>query len=180
MNILNAQPRDLPRVERGVTIPKIIHQTYKSRDLPPQFQASIDQLKAANPGWDYRFYDDSDIAKFISTFYGPHILKYYERINPQYGPARADLFRYLLLYKYGGVYLDIKSTFTKPIDEVVQTDDQYLLAQWCNRKDEKHEGFGMQSELNMTDGGEFQQWHIISAPGHPFLRAVIKISANQY
>ncbi len=111
---------DLPKTEMGKSIPKIIHQTFKTRNLPPELQENVDKLKAKNPGWEYRFYDDSDIIKFISTFYGYEILTYFERINPKYGAARADLFRYLLMYIYGGVYLDIKSTFTRPIDEVLQ------------------------------------------------------------
>lgn len=164
---------DLPKIEQGKNIPKIIHQTYKTRNLPQELEINVIQLKQKNPGWEYRFYNDSDIIQFISIFYGPDILTYYEKINPNYGAARADLFRYLLLYKYGGVYLDIKSTLSKPIDEILQSGDQYLLANWANEQDEEHEGWGLYKELSTVAGGEFQQWHIIAVPGHPFLRAVI-------
>jgi len=137
--------------------------------------ANVNQLKSMNPTWKYQFYDDNDIISLICEQYGPHILSYYKRINNKYGAARADLFRYLLLYKYGGAYFDIKSTCTKPLDEVIQAGDKYLLSSYCNRSGEKHDGWGIHEELNMLDGGEFQQWHIICVPGHPFLRAVIDL-----
>ncbi|MEL7656657.1 MAG: glycosyltransferase [Bacillota bacterium] len=164
---------NLPHFKIESKIPKIIHQTYKTRNLPAELQLIVDQLKAANPEWEYRFYADDDIVRFISTVYGQQVLAYYNRINPNYGAAKADLFRYLLMYKEGGVYLDIKSSFEKPINDILKQDDQYLLCGWDNRKGEKHEGFGLHKELSAIEGGEYEQWHIIAAPGSPFLRAVI-------
>ena len=169
----------LPDIEEAAAIPKIIHQTFQSRNLPAEFQKNIDQLKALNSKWEHRLYDDNDIKQFISDVYGLGILAYFNRINPKYGAAKADLFRYLLLYKNGGVYLDIKSTFTKPIDQVLKSDDRYLLAKWSNKPGEKREGWGMPKELDMIPGGEFQQWHIVATSGHPFLKAVIeRVLAN--
>ncbi len=164
----------LPDIEQAAAIPRIIHQTFQSRNLPAEFQKNVDQLKTLNPEWEHRLYDDDDIRQFISDVYGLGILAYFNRINPRYGAARADLFRYLLLYKYGGVYLDIKSTFTQPIDQVLKPDDRYLLAKWSNKPGAKREGWGMPKELEMIPGGEFQQWHIVATPGHPFLKAVIE------
>lgn len=163
-----------PPAAIGSRIPKIIHQTYFTRDLPPALQDNVDRLRRENPDWEYRFYDDADIAEFITTHYGAQMFAYYTRINPGYSAARIDLFRYLLLYHTGGVYLDIKSTFTKAIDTIVSPDDQYLLCGWANHAGEIHEGFGLSPDLKNMTGGEFQQWHVIAAPGHPFLRAVIE------
>ena len=132
-------------------------------------------IRAANPNWEYRFYDD-DAAGFISTNYGPRVLRYYDRINDKYGPARADLFRYLLLYKCGGAYFDIKSSPAKPLDEILLSDDRYLLSRWNNQpgRDNPFAGWGLHPELRSAPGGEFQQWHIVAAPGHPFLKAAIE------
>lgn len=172
----DAVPHGLPDFARGSEIPRIIHQTFPTKNLPPQFQANARRLQAMNPAWKYALYDDSDILEFIATAYGPKILSYYKRINPKYGAVRADLFRYLLLYKLGGVYLDIKSTLARPIDDVLRPGDQYLLAGWRNGPGEEHEGYGIGDDLCMVDGGEFQQWHIIAAPGHPFLKAAIDMT----
>ena len=120
----------MPEFAQGSTIPRIIHQTFYERTLSPELQANVDRLRALNPGWEYRFYDDADIAAFIRENYPPLIWAYYQRIDSRYGAARADLFRYLLMYKVGGVYLDIKSTAMRPLDTVLCPDDRFILSKW--------------------------------------------------
>jgi inositol phosphorylceramide mannosyltransferase catalytic subunit len=170
-------PSDIvPVFAAGTAIPKVIHQTYPDahRNLPSILEQNVRKITALNPGWEHRLYDDNDIASFIDSTYGARVLDYYNRLNEKYGAARADLFRYLLLYRHGGVYLDIKASLERPLDSVLHPDDVYLLSRWRNRKGEQYEGWGIHSRLRQIGRQEFQQWHIIAAPGHPFLRAVIQ------
>ncbi len=162
-----------PELDRQETIPRIIHQTYPTRDLPEQVQQNVDRLRRNNPAWIYKFYDDAGIEAFILKEYGQGMLSDYLQINPRYGAARADLFRYLVIYKLGGVYLDIKSSFIRPIDQVLHGNEQYIISYWDNAQGERYEGYGIHPELASYPRGEIQQWHVIAAPGHPFLRAMI-------
>lgn len=122
----------LPRVVPGMRIPRIIHQTYPGTALPEALRDNVADLVSANPGWDHRLYDDQAIERFISDYYPREVLAAYLRIRPEYGAARADLFRYLAIYRLGGVYLDMKSRFIRPIDEVTDGDEGIVLAQWRN------------------------------------------------
>jgi mannosyltransferase OCH1-like enzyme len=165
----------VPIRPEGTFVPRIIHQTYRdAASLPPEIRASIDDLRARNPGWEYRFHDDAAVARFIRDAYGEAVFRQFERIDRRYGAARADLFRYLLMYHTGGVYLDIKSTVTRPLDEIVRPDDRLILTQWP--REGRFEGAGRHDWefAGKIEGGEFQQWHLICAPGHPGLRAVIQ------
>jgi inositol phosphorylceramide mannosyltransferase catalytic subunit len=166
----------LPVFPTGAAIPRIIHQTYADahESMPFILEENVRKIKALNPGWEHRLYDDDDIAEFIESTYGSRVLDYYQRINVKYGAARADLFRYLLVYRHGGVYLDIKASLEKPLDSVLLPDDVYLLSRWRNRKGEEFEGWGIHNRLRQFGRQEFQQWHIIAAPGHAFLKAVIE------
>ena len=110
-------------------IPKIIHQTFKSNQLSREIKENIKKLKSQNPEYEYQFYSDEGVKKFITENY-PDYLQYYDMINPKFGAARADFFRYLVIYKHGGVYLDIKSTTTKPLREIIKPDDRYILTHW--------------------------------------------------
>ena len=165
--------RELGRSELGATIPKILHQTFATRDLPAALRANVEELRRLNPDWDHRLYDDAMIETFIAEEYGDGILAAYRRIDPRYGAARADLFRYLLVYRVGGVYLDIKSSFAGPISGVIKGDESFIVSRWSNGKGERYEGYGLKPEVAQYPGGELQQWHVIAAPGHPFLRAVL-------
>jgi inositol phosphorylceramide mannosyltransferase catalytic subunit len=162
----------LPRVEQVASIPRVLHQTFPSRILPIAFRENVRRLRELHPNWDYRFYDDDDIVQYIRTHYGEEIFAYFMRIDARYGAARADVFRYLLMYREGGVYLDIKSAARGPLDEVLRSDDQYVLSYW---RGSQFSGWGDYSELREYGGREFQQWHIITAPGHPYLRSVLEI-----
>ena len=173
---LNAAPRTglIPHFRMGQSIPKLIHQTFGNRDLPPEIARNIARLRLLNPGWTHYFYDEDDCIAFIHNEYGPEVLDYYVRINREYGAARADLFRYLLMYRLGGVYLDLKSSASRPFDEILEPGDRYLLSHWHNDGGATFAGWGKHDELQDMPDGEYQQWFIICAPGHPFLRAVIE------
>lgn len=98
----------LPTVAFVPGIPHNIYQTTKSKEkLPSAIAENIEKLKSATPGWSYQLFDDWDIDQFILRHYGQSLLSYYNRIAPGYGAAKADFFRYFLICRFGGVYLDI-------------------------------------------------------------------------
>jgi mannosyltransferase OCH1-like enzyme len=146
-------------------IPKKIFQLIPDKNkIHPDFLQNIDYIKNLNPDWEYILMDDKDIDEYIKKYY-PHLIYYYNRINPKYGAARADFFRYLLMYKEGGAYFDIKSASRFPLNNILKYDDEYILSHFdweCHRDYLKH------------PYGEFQQWHIICRPNHPYLKAVIE------
>ncbi len=173
---LNEAPRSslVSTVPAGNGIPKIIHQTYHKAPWPAGLAENVATLQRLNPDWEYRFYDDAAAEIFIAQHYGERVSRLYDRIDARYGAARADLFRYLLLYRLGGVYLDMKSTADQPLDHFIRPDDTFLLSHWHYKPGEQYEGWGVHRELSAVGLIEFQQWHVICAPGHPFLKAVIE------
>lgn len=158
---------------RKYSISRIIHQTHDEDIIPEHFLPGVERLRAYNPSWEYIYWNEKDRLDFIYQYYGWKVLKAYLSINPRYGAARADLFRYLCIYKLGGIYLDLKSTTNISFDDLVHPEDQYLLSQWRNGQGESSEGCGLGPEVACVKGGEFQQWHIAAAAGHPFLKNVI-------
>lgn len=158
----------------GDFIPKKIHQTYPNGKLPNEIRTNIEKIKTLNPGWEYKLYDDDDIQQYIFENYPATVLEYFNRINKRYGAAKADVFRYLLLYKEGGVYLDIKSSLNRSLDDVLLVNDKYILSHWDDSKGSAREGWGRHRDLKNFSAGEFQQWFIISVPGHPFLKKVLE------
>ena len=147
-------------------IPKIIYQTYPTKNINSDIQNNINNLKKLNPDYEYILYDDNDIINFIKNNYSQHILDTYNSINPEYGPARADYFRYLLMYKKGGIYLDIKSSCDRPFDSIINKNDEFILTHW---------GVGIdawQEELK-NKYGEYCNWNIIIKKNHPLMKKII-------
>jgi mannosyltransferase OCH1-like enzyme len=88
-------------------IPKIIWQTheYKYEDIPIMYRENIKTYQDLD-GWDYRYNSALDRELFISKYF-PEYLHLYSYIRP--GIYKSDFWRYLVLYKYGGFYVDMDS-----------------------------------------------------------------------
>lgn len=163
----------LPLVPYREGIPRHIYQTTYTKALPKEIQASIEEMMKGNPDWEHHLFDDQDIEDFILEHYGEKILGYYLRISPSYGAARADFFRYLLMYRLGGVYVDIKTCVRGHLDDLLRPDDSFLISYWDNEPGDLHEGQTFVCELDHIPRGEYVQWCIISSEGHPLMRAVL-------
>jgi mannosyltransferase OCH1-like enzyme len=87
-------------------IPHNIFQTWHSKKLPKSMFLAISQIKKANPRFNHYLFDDDDCCKFIKKHFNDDVLNAYDRLIP--GAYKADLWRYCVLYKMGGIYLDIK------------------------------------------------------------------------
>ena len=79
-------------------IPRHIYQTYVQRT---PFMASWQQ----QPGWQHHFFDDVACRRFVQQHLGPTVYAAYMRLTP--GAARADLWRYCVLWVRGGIYADL-------------------------------------------------------------------------
>ena len=73
--------------------------------------------------YNFIFYDDNDCELFIKNNFDENVYKAYMSINSVYGAMKADFFRYCILYKNGGVYLDIDSVILRPLDELIRDDE---------------------------------------------------------
>jgi len=137
-----------------MAIPKIIHQTFKTNKLPFITRWYINSFKRKNPRYKYEFYDDDRVEAFFANEFGGDVLRAYQKLN--IGAAKADMFRYAVLYKFGGVYLDIDSYISSDLDTFIQPEDTAILTL------ERHHDF-------------YAQWALIYAPGHPFLKKTLDL-----
>ncbi len=140
-----------------MAIPKNIFQTFKTSRLPFITRFYIRRLQRQNPGWDYQFYDDERIGQFFAKEFPPAYLSAYESLT--IGAAKADFFRYAVLYKYGGVYLDIDGYARKPLDQFILPDDEAVIS---------YEG----------NPGLYCQWALIFNKEHPFLKRTLENVLN--
>jgi len=140
-------------------IPKIIHQTYVSyAQLPLITRFFMKRMLGLCPGYRHEFYDDERIDQFLIEEYGAKVHSTYRKIA--IGAAKADFFRYALLLKKGGIYLDVDSSVLRNLDGLTKPDDVAVIA-------------------NENNPGVYVQWALIYAPGHPFLAATLdKVMGN--
>jgi hypothetical protein len=137
-------------------IPKIIWQTMKSNHVPSIMKGFSNSWIENNPEYEYRFCDDDEIIRFIKCEF-PEYFEGYQKI--QYGASKADLWRYLVIYQFGGVYADMDCRCLSPLRKWIETDSEYVTQLGVNH--------------------DLCQWLIISVPKNPiFLRAAEKSLKN--
>ncbi|GBQ92476.1 glycosyltransferase family 32 protein [Asaia krungthepensis] len=169
-------PAIAPASDAFSPIPRRLHFICNDRaTLDPALIANIERTAAINPGWEVTLWDEAARFEFITEHYGWDVLKLYLMIGPEYGAAKADLFRYLLIFKLGGVYLDLKSTTARPLDAILREDDAFILSQWNMSGSGVHRNWGLGATIAHVKGGEYQQWFLIARPLHPYLRRVIQL-----
>ena len=105
----------VPEMALGKEISRHIFQTYRAKTgLPHEIEQNIEHIKRLNPDYEYHLFDDEDIKAFILEHYGEVVWGYYQRIAPIYGAARADFFRYLLVYQLEACTLTSSPPWTSP------------------------------------------------------------------
>ena len=99
-------------------IPKLIIKTswHKLNKLPSEIRDALNIAIELNPDYKVYYFDDDDIDNFIKS-YGEKEYSAYKKLIP--GAYKADLFRYCILYKYGGCYSDIGHIMLKSLDYII-------------------------------------------------------------
>lgn len=137
-----------------MSIPKTIYQTFKSNKLPLITRWQISKFRRKNRDYSYEFYDDKRIESFLKEAYDDETLKLYQQLN--IGAAKADFFRYAILLKKGGIYLDIDSSINGSLNDFILSDDVAIIS------DERNPGLCV-------------QWALVFEAQHPFLQKTMEL-----
>ena len=82
----------------------------------PKGKGDPDSWKRLNPGWEYRFWTDVDLDRFMKAQF-PELVSLYRSYSRPV--QRADLARYCLLKRHGGLYADIDTTCLASLEPLV-------------------------------------------------------------
>jgi mannosyltransferase OCH1-like enzyme len=98
-------------------VPLVIYQSWSTNYVPTKMYATIQKLISVNHEFDYYLYSDDASRKFIKENYDEEVLNAFDTLKP--GAYKSDLWRYCILYKRGGVYLDIKYYSLVPLLPII-------------------------------------------------------------
>ena len=106
-------------------IPRIIHQTWKDKNLPPIIYKLVSEnisfLK--QNGYELMFWTDEMILKLISEEY-PNFYNIYKLART--GVQKGDIARIILVYHYGGIYIDLDVLILKDFAELLDMNSNKL------------------------------------------------------
>lgn len=100
----------------GPMVPRIVHQTWRSTELPGRFRESADSWRRHHPGWEYRLWTDADLDDLVRRT-RPDLLPLWRAYPDQI--QRVDAARYLMLHRFGGLYADLDVECLRPFDDLL-------------------------------------------------------------
>lgn len=108
-------------------IPAIVYQTWETRQLTRRLHKSVSTFRGLNPELSFSLFDASSRDDYMRSHWGNReIYKTYK--DALFGPLKADIFRYCILYERGGFYFDISKGVDKPIKGFINADSRELLS----------------------------------------------------
>ncbi|PAA90053.1 hypothetical protein BOX15_Mlig033812g1 [Macrostomum lignano] len=148
----------IPRTPAGV--PKIIHFVYRDANVLAPYREALQTCVTKNPDWQVVLWTDQAIKAFMQKHFSSH-MKVFESFPHKI--QRSDAIRYLILYKYGGLYMDLDMTCHAPLLPSLAPHSCFLDSERRHQTQFLH---GRQySAMNSAMG---------CTPGHPFFRQVIR------
>jgi hypothetical protein len=141
--------------ETNQEIPLLLHQTWKTRTVPPKFQQWRQSWLKNHPHWvEQHVWSDEDNLKLIQLHF-PELVNVYQGFR--HTILRVDFVRYVMMYIHGGVYADLDVESLQPLDSLLTRKHSNIV-------------LGLESENSDIVDISF----MASIPGHPFWLDVIR------
>jgi hypothetical protein len=144
----------------NVPIPRILHQTWKSAEVPAPLAGFQARWRALHPDFQYRLWTDAHNDVFVRDEY-PELYPLYRSFTREI--YRADMVRCLYLLRFGGVYVDLDVEPLRSLDEFLADAGDCVLGAEPEAHARKRRG---KSSLACNA-------ILASAPGHPFWRRMM-------
>ncbi|UPQ88096.1 glycosyltransferase family 32 protein [Vibrio sinaloensis] len=139
------------RLSSEKAIPRTIWQTNftDQASLPVYLNYLFNRLMSLN--CDYRYVSTEARGEYLEKNAPTEVFNAYSRLTN--GAAQADLWRLFVLYKEGGVYMDIDATLVRPLDKLL--------------------GEASELYIKVSNNTEVTNYFIASAPGNPDLQETL-------
>jgi len=143
-------------------IPKRIIQTGKHVEQPLHKRAMIASVRLLNPDYEYLFFDDEGVRRFIAQEF-PQYREVFDSFR--FPIQRYDFFRYLAVYRYGGFYFDLDVMLASGLSSLLEYDCVFPF-----------EGLTLSHFLRAQHKMDWEigNYAFGATPGHPFLDATIE------
>jgi hypothetical protein len=134
-----------------------IIQTWKEDGIPPPCVPFVEKLLNLNRDSTHLFFNDKDINEFVKQEFPDY---YNVFTNFKYKIQQIDFFRYLAVYYYGGIYLDIDVEVNKSLNDLDKTKCVFPI------------------EYSEGDSFSIGNYIFYSPAKHPFIKHIIDSIMN--
>ena len=164
-------------------------QTFKTNKVDLEHDQKYLEFRKKNPEFNFYFYDDIEMDEYMEKNWSHRkIYKIYK--DSIFGASKADIWRYCILYQYGGIYLDFDSsiefklsTIPDDVNEVISFEKNKINSQISEdyTPDYKFLNNLPQDYRNKIHPENLViQWLLIYKKNHPILMSAIEEIEKNY
>jgi len=132
-------------------VPKIIWQTNYTNRVSLPIKTAWCWNRLLSRGYRYCFHSTAERVAFVERNFPGRPKELYSRLT--IGAAQADVWRLMVLYKHGGVYMDIDSHFVWPLDRFIEAGTSEIFLRYKSK--------------------DATNYFIASAPANPNIKALL-------
>ena len=132
-------------------VPKIIWQTNYTNKVSLPIKTAWCWNRLLSISYQYCFHSTEDRLAFVEQNFPGKPTELYNRLT--IGAAQADVWRLMVLYKHGGVYMDIDSHFIWPLDRFIEAGTSEIFLRYKSK--------------------DATNYFIASAPTNPNIKALL-------
>jgi len=126
-------------------IPKTIIQTFHTNKIHEELYNNIELMRKLNPEYDYRLITDEEGIELMKQNFSPRVLSAFQQLK--LGAAKGDFIRYIALFLFGGVYVDLDASIQLDLNTLISPNNEFVffingdinLEQFCFMIRPKHE-----------------------------------------
>lgn len=130
-------------------IPRTLHRVWLDEPVPELYERWWERFGELHPGWELRTWASSEELSWMQNW---DLFRAFPARKKQTYAFRADVARYEILARHGGVYVDTDCEPLRPLDGLLAEGSPFVA--WCSDE-----------ELDPSVLG--------SPPGHPAILAVV-------
>lgn len=151
-------------------IPNICYQTWVNHKFGRSHFAEIESFRKRNSDVSFVLFNEEMLNRYMRDSWGHHRI-YQIFLDSKFGPMRADIFRYCILYEKGGYYFDISKGCDVSLRSMHNSQSEAVIS----FEDNYHGWDVSDSVKKKLDFPEnlVIQWGFGFAKGHPILRRTI-------
>jgi mannosyltransferase OCH1-like enzyme len=156
-------------------IPNSVYQTWETNRLGRTHLKGLKEFRNLNPDYSFEFFDNEKMISYMKEHYSSHPI-YEIFANARFGPLKADIWRYCILYQRGGIYFDINKSVDLPLREVIRKNDKALISFEMNRVKASVDWEAPSEIRHLLQYPELiiLNWGLAFTPGHAFLLKTIQ------
>jgi mannosyltransferase OCH1-like enzyme len=156
-------------------IPSVIYQTWKYESFPNELKKVQESMKYYNPNYTFEYFDEKKMTNWVYKNCDDTLVKVFKSLKD-----KSQLWRFLILYMNGGIYLDIHGEIVTTLSKIITTTDMAVVSRSPKLNIISKYFLTWEFDYNASSSPDACiTWMLVFSPNHAILEKTIEKIINE-